>query len=148
MKEKTIASLRKNVREKLTSLSKSLHTDVDNIHKLIKEEDGKLIKKFTALIDFAQLGYPIRVMMVMAVSSKEKARIASFLRKHQNVNSLFLINNGYDFFIEMIFKSIKDVHNFTENIESKYTIYDKKEYYILDALFEENFMSNPRLIPC
>lgn len=147
MRDKVIAALRRDGRAPLTALARLLKRDVDDIHRIIKEEEGTTITKFTSLLNYELLGYPTHVVMVLAVSSKERAAFTSFLNKSQHLNGLFSINNGYDFLLDLIFKDMRQVHSFVEQLESKFTIYERKEYYILATFAEQRFMANPDLLP-
>ena len=142
-----IAALRKNARAKLKDLAHTTGEDIDELNKFIRREMSTTITRFTSLVNFSDLGFPIRLMLVLAVSSKQKEAMKRYLKSHQNTNGIFLINNGYDFFLDMLFKDVKEAHTFCEELSSKYLIYEKKEYFILQTVTEQSFMANPHLLP-
>jgi len=79
------------------------------------------------------------------VEREDRNNFKEYLVKHQLVNSIFKINNGFDFMIEAVFKQIKDMDDFLENIESKFKIEDKNSFFIIEDLKREAFMSDPNL---
>ncbi len=143
-----IAALRRDSRIPLTTLARQLHIDVDHINNILKEERNNTLLGFSSLINYEQLGFPIRVMMILAVRSKEKEDILKYLRKMSALNGLFFINNSYDFFVDLIFRDMRQTQEFIERLESNFTLYEHKEYYILSTLTEQHFMTNPDLLPC
>ena len=72
--------------------------------------------------------------------------LKDFLMKHEHVNSLFKVNNGYDFLAEMVFQHIKDLEDFLEMLEHKYDVKDKSVFYIIEDICREEFMAKPELV--
>ncbi len=68
-----------------------------------------------------------------------------YLMKHQNINSVCKINNG-DFMIDVIFKHIKDMEDFIENMEHGFDIKDRQVYYVIDDIKRESFMNDPAVL--
>ena len=73
---------------------------------------------------------------MLKVNKISRAEIKEFLVKHPNANSLYKINNGYDFLVEGVFKHLKDLEDFIELLDEKYTIEDTQVHYIIDDLME------------
>ncbi|MBU4501728.1 MAG: Lrp/AsnC family transcriptional regulator [Nanoarchaeota archaeon] len=140
-----ISSLRQNAREKLTEMSRKTRIPVSTIFDRIKLHEGGLIKKHTALVDFGKLGYNTRANIILKVKREHREDVREFLMKHPSVNSAFKINNGYDFSIETVFQNIKEVEDFIELLEDKFSIKSKQVFYVIDELKKEAFLSNPAL---
>ncbi|MBW2994956.1 Lrp/AsnC family transcriptional regulator [Candidatus Woesearchaeota archaeon] len=136
--------LRQNARDKLTKISKKTGIPVTTIHDQIMHKEG-FVKKYTALLDFEKLGFNARLLMALAVAPEDKNKLREFLLKNYQVNSLYSINNGYDFLAEGVFKQIKEAEKFIENLEQGFQIKNKQVHYITDELKTETFMSNPYL---
>ena len=141
-----ISSLRQNAREKLTEMSKKTRIPVSTIFDRIKMHEGNVIKKHTALVDFGKLGYNTRVNIILKVNKNDRESMKEFLMKHNSINSAFKINNGYDFLIEAIFSNIKEVEDFTDLLEEKFSIKAKQVFYVIDDLKKEEFLSNPAVL--
>lgn len=142
-----IMRLRNNARESLTDMSKKINIPVSTIYDRLKEHHGELIKRHTSLLDFAVLGFNTRASICIAIDKQQKDSINTYLHKNQYVNSVFKINNGYDFMIDGVFRSIKDMEDFCDTLRSKFDIRDLKSFYIIEELAREEFLTKPELIP-
>lgn len=143
---KILSHLRKDARIPLTKMSKSTHIPVSTIFDKIKAFEGKFILRHTSLIDFLALGYSTRANISLKISKDSREDVKKFLIGHHQVNSVYKINNGFDFMFEGIFRSIKEMEDFIESIESKFTVVDHKSHFIIDDLKREAFMSQPDLL--
>lgn len=141
-----ISELRSNARESLTEMSKKIHMPISTIYDRLKMSEGSLVKKHTTIIDFAKIGFYTRANLMLRVSHEEKDALKEFLMRHHSINSVFQINNGYDFLAEGIFKHIKELEDFMESVESKFKLEAKQVYYIVDELKRETFLSDKQLI--
>jgi DNA-binding Lrp family transcriptional regulator len=137
--------LRKNSRESLTQMSRISNIPISTIYDKIKANEQSIIKKHTCILDFAKLGFNSRASLSIKTINSKKEELKSYLLKHPNVNTIYKINNGFDFWIECIFKNIKDLEDFIEYMEHKFGI-KRQIYYIIDDIKREAFMSDPDLI--
>ncbi|MBW3020650.1 Lrp/AsnC family transcriptional regulator [Candidatus Woesearchaeota archaeon] len=140
---KIITQLRNDARMPITSLSRKTSIPVTTIFDRIKtHQKNRLVKKFTSLLNFDQLGYTTRANIALKVNSSDKEALKEHLIKNENVNSISRINNGYDFMIEGIFKQMIDMENFLDSLEKKFDIQDKKSFFIIEDLKKEEFMTD------
>lgn len=143
--EMFLAHLRRNSRATLTEISK--HTDIpistlyDRLHVL----QAEVIKKHTSIIDFTQLGYGCRASIVLKVRKEIREKMKEYLRKHQCVNSLLKINNGYDFMVEGVFVNVKALEEMLDELEQRFEILEKHVYYVIEDISRENFLADPAL---
>ncbi len=145
---KILTNLRHDARMSLTKMSKKTSIPISTIFDRIKIFQDNVIKKHTSLIDFNYLGYSTRANIMLLVDKKDKEAIKDFLLKHQSINSVYKVNNGYDFMIEGVFKQIKEMEDFLEQLEQRFTIVDKKSFFIIDEIKRESFMSDPEMLFC
>ncbi len=143
---KILAYLRQDARMALTSMSKKTQIPVSTLFDRLKANERDVILKHTSLLDFSKFGFNTRANIMLKVKREDKDALKDFLVKHQHVNSVYKINNGYDFMVEGIFRHIKDMEDFMENVDQKFDIEDKKSFYIIEDLKRECFMSNPDLV--
>lgn len=141
-----LTNLRQNARETLTKLSRKTSIPVSTIYDKLKLYNGDIIKKHTSIIDFAKLGYNARVNIMLRVDKEERDEIRTYLANRDCINSVFKINNGYDFLIEGVFKDIREVEDFIETIEDKFKIKSKQVYYIVDEIKREGFMTTMNFV--
>ncbi|MCX6709591.1 MAG: hypothetical protein NTV63_01385 [Candidatus Woesearchaeota archaeon] len=142
-----ISELRKNSRESLTNMSKKIHIPISTIYDRLRLNEGGLIRKNTSLIDFSKIGFYTHANLLLKAEDHEnKDALKEFLIKNHNINSVFRINNGFDFLAEGVFKHIKELEEFLENLEGKFKIQEKQVYYIIEELKREAFLSDGQLI--
>ena len=141
-----LSHLRNNSRIRLTKLSRLTQIPVSTIYDRIKQSQRGVIKKHTSLLDFSKLGFNARVNIMIRVIQDHKQNLKDFLLKHHNINTLYKINNGYDFLIEAVFRNIKQLDQFIEILEEKFNIEEKNVYHIVDDIKREHFLSDDKLI--
>ncbi|PIN86419.1 hypothetical protein COV19_05035 [Candidatus Woesearchaeota archaeon CG10_big_fil_rev_8_21_14_0_10_44_13] len=139
-----ISYLRKDARMNLTTMSRQTGIPVSTIFDRIRLHEKDIIKKHTAIIDFSRLGYTTRINMMLKSKKDEKESLKNYLAKQDNVNSVYKINNNYDFLVEGIFLNIKEFEDFLDRMDSKFSIEAKEIYYIVDEIKREDFMSDPQ----
>ena len=143
---KIIACLRNNARMPLTKMSRKIRVPVSTIFDRLKMSEREVVVKHTCLLDFTKLGYHARANIAFKVDRDDKAALREYLVRHHSVNSVYKINNGYDFMVEGVFQHVKHMEDFLDTLETKFRILDKKSFFIIDDLKRESFMSNPELL--
>lgn len=133
--------LRKNSRENLTKISRLTAIPISTIFDKVKEFEKELIRKHTSLIDFKKIGFDIKVNMLFKVARDSRDEFKEFLIKNENINSVFKVNNGFDFLVEAIFRNMNDMQRFNESIE-RFNIEAKQEMFILEDIKREEFLSD------
>ena len=112
----------------------------------IESFEKRFILRHTALVDFNKLGFTVRSHVSLRVERQDKSKLQNFLLKSVHVNSLYKINNGFDFLVEAIFKEIKELDEFIELLESKFNIIDHREHFIINDIKRESFLAEPNLV--
>lgn len=138
------AYLRQNARSSLTVLSRKTGVPVSTIFDRLKS--NHLILKSTALLDFGKLGYTTRANLLVKAKKNGKSVLKDFLFKSFNVNSLYKVNNGFDFMAECVFKDIRELEAFLEVLDERFAVKTKEVHYIIDELKKEAFLSQPELV--
>ena len=132
---------RRNARENLTQISRLTRIPVSTIFDRLREFEKGLIQKHTTLVDFRKLGFDIRVNILFKVAKDSREDFRDFLIMNDNVNSLFRINNGFDYLVEGIFRDMADLQKFMEQLDS-FKIEAKQELFILEDIKRECFLTN------
>ena len=141
-----ISYLRNNARMPLTKMSRKTQIPVSTIFDRLKLNEEDLILKHTSLLNFPKLGYNVRANITLKVDREDKETLKEFLIKNQSINSVYKINNGFDFMVEGIFRQIKDMEDFIDKLEDRFKIQDKRFFFIIEDLKREAFMSNPNTL--
>ena len=137
-----VSHLRENSRMSLTQLSKSTGIPVSTIFERMKRNANNIIRKNTCLIDFSKVGMNTRAKIALKVSPDERVLVREFLEKNKNVNSLYKINNGYDYMLDVVFKNMKELEDFLELVDDKFKIKSKHVFYVIEEITQEKFLSN------
>lgn len=138
-----LCHLRQNSRQKLKTLAEKTNLSVSTVKDMLKRHEKELIKKHTALIDFRKLGFFVNASLIIRVKAEQKDALKEHLKKNQNVNSVYTIDSDNNFLVEVIFRSISDLEDFKESIKTNFDLTSMDEYYIVDELKKESFMSDP-----
>ncbi len=141
-----LTHLRQNARQALTKISRKTSIPVSTLHERLKHFESDYIVKYTGLLDFAKLGFNARANILVKANKDNKDALKGSLLKNPNVNSIYRINNGFDFMVEVVFRYLRDVEEFIENMEEKFKIKAKEVYYIIDDLKKEEFLADPILV--
>jgi len=140
-----MALLRDNARLPLTLISRTTRIPVSTIFDTLRELNGNVIRKYTTIVDFKQLGYEVRLHMFFKLAPEEREIFQDFLEQSSHINTAHRISNGFDFFAEAVFKDMQEYHTFLEAIE-RFAIKDRKEHFVLDELKREDFMTQRHLL--
>ncbi len=142
---KIIAHLRQDSRRNLTRISKHTLMPVSTIFDRMKKYNKEIITKSTVLVDFKKLGYDIKVNILVKICQEKREPLKKFLESCLSVNSVYRINNGFDYFIEAIFKDMLHLEQFNDKIDSLGAEL-KQVHYILEEIRREEFISQPDLV--
>jgi len=141
-----IAHLRQDARMRLTTMSRRTNLPVSTIYDRMQAQEGSTIVKHAALVDFGRLGFSTRANVLFRVAKEDKEGFVEFLSKHQNVNSLYRVNNGYDYMAECVFRNIRELEEFLETADERFDVKQNEVYHIIDDIKREAFLSDPQLI--
>jgi DNA-binding Lrp family transcriptional regulator len=141
-----ISRLRAQGRETLTNLSRETHVPISTIFEKLRYQYSGIIKRPTLLIDFPRLGFVTIAHVAFRIQKEDRIPFRDYITKHPHVNSVYRINNGFDFLCECIFRNVKELEDFLERIEEMYTVHDKNVYYIIEEIKKECFMADPELV--
>ncbi|PIN81718.1 hypothetical protein COV13_00410 [Candidatus Woesearchaeota archaeon CG10_big_fil_rev_8_21_14_0_10_32_9] len=149
IKEKELVLLshfRNNSRISLTSLSKMTHIPVSTIFDKLKYyEKNELIKKHTTILDFRKLGYELKIQILITAKRDNRDELQKFLISYSRVNTIYRINNGYDFLIEAYFKNMQELDEFMQKLDL-YEPAEKKEFFVMEDIKREEFLTNKKNI--
>ena len=135
-----LSCLRANSREKLTKISKKTNIPISTLFDQLKALQNSIITKSTVLLNFYELGYHTRAQVFLKVNKEEKEKIKKHLSCHSNINTIYKINNNWDFIIETVHKNIRELDNFLENLDREYSIEKRRIHYLIEDVKIEGFM--------
>ena len=137
-----LSYFRRNSRRNLTQISKETGIPVSTIFDRLRKFESDVICKHTSLLNFRALGYDIVVKMLVTVDKASREKFQAFISRSMNINSAYRTNEG--FIIETIFRNIKDMYEFNERLSE--LIIRKEEYFVIEQLKREDFLSDPMFL--
>jgi DNA-binding Lrp family transcriptional regulator len=141
-----LSHLRKNSRESLTSISRRTKIPVSTIFDKIKMTYQDLIVKYTALLDFSKLGFGTKTKILLKFSKEDRERARTFLRENIFVNSMYKVNNGYDFLLEGIFADLRGLEDFMEDLDEMFKLVKSEVYFVIEDIKIEDCLNKPEYI--
>lgn len=141
-----LSHLRKNSRMHLKEVSRKTGIPISTLHDRIRAKAGDCIVRHSCLLDFDALGFNVKAHVLFKVNKSDKDDVKKFLSKSLNVNSLYKINNGFDFIVEFVFRTVSEMEKFLEEIDNKFSIKSKDVHYIIEDIRREDFLSKPNLV--
>jgi len=141
-----LAHLREDSRMTLTKMSKRTNIPVSTLHERMKSYRKGVVTRHTALIDFAMLGYGARARVLLRVNKEHKKKLRDHLTHSPFMNELYKVNNGFDFMVEFVFKQMKDMEEYLDQLEEMYQIDKPQVFYLVDEVKKEAFLSKPQLL--
>ena len=141
-----LSQLRTDSRMRLTKMSRITRIPVSTLYDRIRLQQGKLIQKHTSIIDFNKLGFNARAKIMLKVKQDQRELLKEYLLMHQNINSVYKINNGYDFLAEAVFRNLQELDCFIEALDEKFKIEQKDSYHIIDDIKREGFLSDQKTV--
>ena len=137
-----LGHLRKNSREKITEISRTMNVPVTTVYDKIRAQHKKgILKKHTSLVDFSKLGYNAKAIIAFKVRSDRIHEFQEFLESLPNTNSLYRINSTHDFLVEVIFPGLMELQMFLDETQ-KYSIEEPKIFNILHEIKREVFLNS------
>lgn len=142
-----LSHLRQDARMKFTKMSRATRIPVSTLFGKIRGyQVNSIVSKNASLVDFSKLGYQARALVMFSAHKNERAKLEQVLNKNRNVNSLFKVNNGWDFTAEIVFPGIREVEEFIEEVEEQVRLKAKQVFYMVQELKREAFLSTPGLV--
>lgn len=141
-----VSSIRKDARVSLSKLSRQAGMPISTIYERLKRFEGSIIKKYTATIDFAGIGYNAHACVLVKIEPGERLKFQEYMLNCSHLNSFFKINNGFDFYMEFVFRNLREFEEYIDTIECRFRILEKHTFYIVNDLKREQFLSNPNTV--
>ncbi|MEM4396844.1 MAG: Lrp/AsnC family transcriptional regulator [Candidatus Woesearchaeota archaeon] len=143
---KIVSYLRQNGRESLVTLSKKTGVPVSTIFEKLKNNFDNLIDRSTVLLNIKHINFQLHVLLFLKINREQKAEFQEHIRKNFFVNSIYKINNGYDYILELFLPGMCDLDKFLDDINKNFEVLDYKIEYISEVIEKEKFLNEPDLV--
>ncbi len=133
-KEKQIiAALRKNARYSLKELAQKLDMPTSTVHDKVKRYEKTIIQKHTSLLNFQELGFNTHLFLAIKTKRGQRNELENYLKNSCHTNTLYQVNDQFDFLVETIFKNPKEAQDFLDEL---------KENFIIEKFYVHNIICN------
>lgn len=134
--------LRSNGRMQLKDISARTHIPISTLFDRLRNEFPRFISKYTALLNFPALGFDTRAFITLKVLQEEKERMRLFFEQQKCLNALYKINNGYDFMVEVVFRTLAELEQFIEQLNALFTLKEMNTYCVISDIHREQFLTD------
>jgi DNA-binding Lrp family transcriptional regulator len=137
---KLLKELRKNSRESLAKISRKTKVPITTLFYRLREQEKRIIKKHTVLLNYKELGWNARVHLALKVKDEQQNELKDFLLRHYCVNSLYKLRQGR-FYVELVFKHELDADDFLEEIKHKFDLEQFELFHVIDDIKLEKMIN-------
>ncbi|MBW2987905.1 Lrp/AsnC family transcriptional regulator [Candidatus Woesearchaeota archaeon] len=141
-----LSNLRKNSRLKLTTMSKLTHIPTSTIFDRMRVHEQRVIKRYTSLLNYEKLGYEIRANILIKASQECKLKLSDYLKSNPYVNSLFKLNNEYDFIVDVVFRNRRAMEGFLARIKEGFQLEVIEVLPVVEEVKREGFLAEPSIV--
>lgn len=135
---KIINCLRENSRESITNIAKITNIPTSTVFQKIRDYENSIITKHTSLINFDKSGYKFWFKILVGLGEIFNQDFEKYVKEHENVNSVYEINGGFDYLIETAHKSVKEYNDFVKELQNKFEIIKLDEFQVLNEVKKES----------
>lgn len=107
--------LRNNSRSSIKKISKATDIPITTTFNKIRKLQNSILK-YTSLIDFRQISFPLHLIYVLKVKKGYEDDMKSIISTSTYVNNAYRISNGCGYMIECLFKDIEEAYYFEERL--------------------------------
>ncbi|MBC8444467.1 Lrp/AsnC family transcriptional regulator [Candidatus Woesearchaeota archaeon] len=140
-----LSHLRQNARKNLTKISRQTGIPVSTLFDKLRKYQQGIITKQTVLLDFSKLGFDVKVKTLLKIAKDQKQELTTYLINSPSVNSISSVTGGFDLLIEAIFRNLKELELFSDQLEG-FNIKKKEEFFVVEDIKRESFLAHPDLI--
>lgn len=139
--KKIINALVKDSRSSYRDIAKKVGVSfVTVLKRMQKLESEKIIKSYSAEIDYEKLGYDLSVIIKMRVSQGKSREVGKKLAQEKNVSAMYNVTGDFDDIIIAKFKGRKDMDSFLKTLQSYEYIERTETSMVLNTLDEKNII--------
>ncbi|MBN1385439.1 Lrp/AsnC family transcriptional regulator [Candidatus Woesearchaeota archaeon] len=132
-----IQMLRQNSRESLAKMGKKIGIPMSTTYDKLKKLEENAILRHSTIVDFRQLGFSHRIHLSLKFENNTKHSFRLFACSNPNVNNILECVGEYDFIMDCLFRDLKEMHAFIEDIKSGFNPTNMKRLDIVGDIKQE-----------
>ena len=139
--KKILGVIVENSRLSLREIAKKAGVSVATVmHHVKKLEAGKVIKKYTAKLDYEKIGYDVHVLIEIKILKGKLFEAEKKIAAHPNVFAIYDVTGSSDAVILARFSSTRKMDNFLKKIQTYEFVERTETKLILNTIKEEDKM--------
>lgn len=128
-----------NSRLSLRQIAKKVNVSVATVmHHLKNLEEERIIKEYTAKLDYEKVGYDIEVMIEIRISKGKLFEVEKKIASSQNVFAIYDITGTFDAVILARFHTRRQMDTFLKKIQTYDFVERTETKLVLNTIKEEN----------
>ncbi|MBS3102781.1 Lrp/AsnC family transcriptional regulator [Candidatus Woesearchaeota archaeon] len=136
--KKIIEILTENSRLSYRQIAKKLALSVATVMNRVKKlENEKIIKKYSALLDYEKLGFDIDVIIDVRISKGKLLEVESVIAKNPNVFAVYDVTGDFDAVVLARFPNRRKMDNFIKKLQKLDFVERTETKLILNTIKEE-----------
>lgn len=137
-----VSHLRTNARKPVLEISSAVNICRATVAEKMRQLQASVILKYTALVDFKKLGYPVRLCFSITLNDDDKKIFCRYIQQHPYLNNLYKLKDCSDYFVEMLFPSTVEAESFLCSLEKAFSIIEKQIFFVEQEIVRESFFSS------
>jgi len=140
MDRQIIQELRKNARASLKGVASRLNLPTSTVHDKVRRFQSGIIQKHSSLLNFRELGYQTHLFLALKTQRSQRNALEDFLKSSPFINTLYQVNDQFDFLVEAVFKDPKEAQDFLDELKENFCIDNKYIHNVINNLRREEFL--------
>lgn len=115
--KKILKELNENSRISMSELGRKIKLSSPSVTERVRQmESFGTIKKYTTVIDYTKLGFPIQCIIEVTVKNGDYNRFKNYIENFSNLEFCYRIAGNACYLLKMHFVSFSEVENFINSI--------------------------------
>ncbi len=138
-KEKEIIKSLRNGERNVSNIARKLKMPVSTVSESVRKIRKKYIVKHSSLLDYNKIGYMANFFLTIKINAEHRKEFLDFLKSQNCVNSIYTINSGYNFLVEIVCRDNLDMVNWIEGLKNRFSM-DLNQFQVLKTEDKEMFV--------
>jgi DNA-binding Lrp family transcriptional regulator len=118
--KEVIKHLRENGRITLSDLARRIDEPISTVSDRVKRIEKKYFTKYCPLLEYAEFGYNCPAVIALGVPAGHKQNLLEFLKEDRRVNSLYHVDSGFQFLVEVICKDKMELNQWLDGLQTEF----------------------------
>jgi len=138
--------IRGNSRCALADIHRKTKIPVSTIFVRLRRIEASVVEKYVSFADFSYFGFGVRMAFAISANKKDRKMLKIFLSKFPNINNIYQTGNGFDFFVEAVFRNLAEVDSFSDKLGS-FRLKKMFVYHLIEDLKREGLTISSQEMP-